>query len=281
MKNLFGFLIKDKNVWPLPEPDGSEFIVKRAEEEVKLRLSAMDREDDTIQKAANFPPWLTHLFGIMLMCGALLFVVAIELLGEDEMDYEFAVSCGFWYFIGFGGGLTLISALFFLIQTIKRKSVLNSSAVKEHENRYEKIKREALESMLVPQGAVPVDVLSYPYRIRNGKRKGVMTDVFANLPLYAFRDGEAFCLADDTYVVRIPYESVVSLSCVRKRTMFIGWNKGEKFNKGAFKSFKIRCNSYGQLFVKPKSGAARRLKFSFRPMNLKRLHPCSVIRHWS
>ena len=55
MKNLFGFLIKGKNPWPLPEPDGREFIVRRAEEGIKSRLSAMDREDDNVQKAANFP----------------------------------------------------------------------------------------------------------------------------------------------------------------------------------------------------------------------------------
>ncbi len=251
MKNLFGFLIKEKDPWPLPEPDGREFIVRRAEEGIKSRLSAMDREDDNVQKAANFPKWLTHVFGIMLLCGVLLLGIALELMGEEDMTYEIAVSYGFWWFVGFGGGLTLISAVFFVIQAFHRKAVMNSSAVKEHESRFEKIKREALDSMLVPQDAVSVDVFTFPYRIKNGKERGtLLSGCLANLPLHAFRDGETLCLAGDSYVVRIPYDVIESVACVRQRTVFMGWNKGEKYNKGTFKPYKIRMNSNGQMFAK-------------------------------
>lgn len=252
MKNLFGFLLKEKDPWPLPEPDGSEFIVKRADEAVKIRLSAMDREDDTVEKTANFPPWLRNLFGILLSVGLFLLGIAIELMGGDGMTYEIAVSCGFWYLIGFGAGLVVISSVFFVLQHFKNKAVMNSTAVKEHESRYERVRREAFDSMLVPQDAVPVDVFTYPYRLKNGKEKSVMpaAKCFANFPLLAFRDGDALCLADPAYVVRIPYDSIVSLSRIRKSTAFMCWNKGENFKKGEFKPYKIRMNSYGQMFVK-------------------------------
>ncbi len=251
MKNLFGFLIKEKSPWPLPEPDGREFIVRRAEEGVKSRLSALDREDDNVEKAANFPKWLTNVFGILLLCGVLLLAIAIELTGGEDMTYEIAVSCGFWWFIGFGGGITLVSAVFFVIQVFHRKAVMNSAAVKEHEAQYERVKREALDNMLVPQNAVPVDVFSYPYTVKNGKQKGtLLANPLINLPAYAFRDGEALCLAREEYVVRIPYDCIVSLSRIGKKRLFVGWNKQEQYNKGAFKPYKIRRNSNGQMSVK-------------------------------
>ena len=252
MRNLLGFLINEKKAWPLPEPDGREFIVRRVDEGMKARLSVMDCEDDNVQKAANFPPWLTHVFGIMLLCGALLLGVAIELMGEEDMTYEIAVSYGFWWLIGFGAGLVLLSAIFFVLQHFRNKAVMNSSAVKEHEETYEKIKREALGSMLVPSDAQPLDAFSYIYRIKDGKEKGVLfAKCLGNLPFYAFRDGEALCLADVSYVLRIPYENIVSVSRVMKKVRFTGWNKREKFNKGAFKPFKIRTNDSGELVVKP------------------------------
>ncbi len=251
MKNLFGFWIGQGATWPLPEPDGSEFIVRRAEEAVKLRLSEMDREDDNVEKTANFPMWLRNVFAIVLSIGLFLLGIAIKLMGEDEMDYEFAVACGFWYFIGFGAGLVLLSVLFFILQRVRNRSVMNSTAVREHRERYKRVRREALDSMLVPSDAVSVDILAYPYRIKNGRVRGTLpANCFLNLPLYAFRDGEALCLADVSYVVRIPYDSIVSLSRICSRTAFMGWNKGESFKKGEFKPYRIRTNSYGQMFVR-------------------------------
>ena len=252
MRNLFGFLICEKKAWPLPEPDGSEFIVRRVDEGMKARLSAMDREDNNVQKAANFSPWLRNAFGIVLCIGLLLLAAAIDLMGEDDMTYEIAVSYGFWWIIGFGAGFIILSGAFMLLQHFKNKAVMNSSAVKEHEETYEKIKREALGSMLVPPDAQPFDALSYIYRIKDGKEKSVLfAKCLGNLPLYAFRDGEAFCIADVSYVLRIPYENIVSVSRVMKKVRFTGWNKREKFNKGAFKPFKIRANDSGELIVKP------------------------------
>lgn len=235
----------------VPEPDGSEFIVKRVDEGVAARLRTMEREEETVQKTANFPPWLTHVFGVILMCGAFLLVIGLDLLDDEEPSFSVAVSRGFWWFIGFGAGLSLLSMLFFVLQFFKSRAVMNSSAVKEHETKYEKIKQEALENMLVPQDAAPVDVFVYPYRKKDGKERGAMpARSLFNLRLHAFRDGEALCLADTGYVVRIPYDSIASIGRICKRTAFMGWNKEEKFNKGSFKPFHIRCNESGQMSVK-------------------------------
>ncbi len=251
MKNLFGFSIKGKDPWPLPEPDGSEFIVKRIDGGMRSRLDVMERENENVRKTANFPPWLTNVFGIILLCGALLLAIALELIGGENTTYEIAISSGFWWFIGFGAGLALLAIAFFIMQYFKNKSVMNSSAVKDHVDRYERVKREALDSMLVPPDAVPLDVFAYPYRMKDGKKRGVLpARSHANIPFYAFRDGEALCLADVSYVARIPYDSIASLSRICKKTMFVGWNKAEQYNKGAFKPYKIRCNSYGQMYVK-------------------------------
>ncbi len=252
MKNLFGFSVKGKEPWPLPEPDGSEFIVKRIDEGMRSRLNAMEREDDNVRKTANFPPWLSNVFWIILLCGALLLAIALELLSEENATYEIAVSSGFWWFIGFGGGLALFAIAFFIMQYFRNKSVTNSSAVREHVDRYEKVRREALDSMLVPSDAVPLDVFADVYRTKSGKKRGILpAKSRANIPFYAFRDSEALCIADTSYVVRIPYDSIASLSRICEKTMFVGWNKAERFNKGAFKPNKIRCNRYGQMVVKP------------------------------
>lgn len=251
MRNLFGFCIIDKNAESLPAPDGSEFIVRRVDEGMSSRLKAMEREDDNIQKAANFPIWLNLVVGILLMCGAMLFSFAIELMGEEEMTYEIAVSCGFCYFIGFGVGLIVLSILFFVLQKFKNRTVMNSFAVKEHEAQYERVRKEALESMLVPQNAVPMDVFSYPYTIKNGKQSGsLVSNCLVNVPVCAFRDGDALCLAGEDFVLRIPYDRISSVSRIGKKRMFVGWNKQEKCNKGAFKPYKIRLDSNGVMSVK-------------------------------
>ncbi len=278
MRNLFGFCIIDKNAESLPTPDGSEFIVRRVDEGMSSRLKAMEREENNVQRAANFPSWMPHMFGILLCVGVLLLCAAIELMGEEDMTYEVAVSYGFWYLIGFGGGLTLLSALFFVLQYFKKRGVMNSFAVREHESQYEKVKREALDSMLVPSDAHPLDVFAYFYRIKDGKEKSLaFSKRLGNLPFFAFRDGDALCIADVTYVIRIPYENIVSVSRVMKWVKFMGWNKREPFNKGVFKQFKMRMDDSGDLRVKPyyrvEIGGSETFELLFPPYEFETLSP--------
>lgn len=247
MKNLLDSLPREDGT---SEVAGGEFIVRRSDAAIVRRLGAMDYEEETIRKAANFPLWFRNLAAIVLLTGLCAVEIALELLTDGEIPYETAVAKGVWWIFGVGWGLVALGGAGLIAQWIKQRNVYASSAVQEHRVRKEKMLREALDGLSVPADAPAMDAFGAIYRVKKGKTvRALPNKSYYNFSMCVYREGDALCLANAFYVMQIPFGKIESVSRVKKRIYCINWNKTELPRRGRYRSYKVKSDSTGMLYI--------------------------------
>ncbi len=251
-KNFFAYQLEDKRSANGDETHfaGEEFVVRRVGAGLAQKQTENADRAARLFKMITFPIWLNAVIGCIFLVGLSIFLGALESL-TDGIPFEELAGNGFWYYIGFGGGAILLTAVAFLVQLIMRRRTLSSPDYEEFLRSSAKLKRESIASMSVPEGAVAVDIFTVYRRNRFGRWTIAGAAKFQNEEFFAFRDGDALCLADEEVVVRIPYEKIVRVFRVERNADFMNWNKEERPVKGKYHGYKIRANQYGVFFVAP------------------------------
>ncbi len=224
--------------------DGAEFVVRRADPALAAKLEAMGAEADSAQKAANLPLVLRIVELIFALFGASFLAGAVESLADAEVPFSEMVKNGFWYFIGFGAGMLIVAGILFIFNIIRKRRVMASPAIADLNDRCTRLEREIAENLSVPDTAIAAD-LFVPVR---GK---FHMSAIANKPVRYYTDQDALCIATLGYVVRIPYERIEEVACVKRRIVFHFWNKEVPCGKEPYKKYKIRAADGGQFTVKP------------------------------
>lgn len=228
--------------------DGEEFIVRRIDPVFAQKQSEHAQQAKEIMRHVGFPRWLNLTVLVLLMIGLIVFAGALDAVSEDsDVPFETMVQNGFWYYFGFGGGVALLCGACLILDRILRRRTMNSPAVTAFLDDTKKLERASLESMLVPESAAALDIYTAPMKFRFGKL-AMARGRYANEQFYAFRDGEALCLADIGCVMRIPFERITSVACVKRHINFVGWNKEPV--KGKYRGYKVMFGEFGSS-VKP------------------------------
>ncbi len=253
MKNLFGFQTTKKVAGYrfANEYAGEEFIVRRVDPPLAAKQAELFEQAKKIQRGAEFPQWLNTVVGVIMLLGIGVCAAALSAWAEGDAPYETMVHNGLWYFVGSGGGVALLCGIYYLIRSRRRRNVMSSPDVADFMERSEKLKKESLENLLVPETAVGVDIFIAPAKAKFEKTVSLFGSACLNENFHVFRDGDALCIADETCVMRIPFEKIVRIVRVMRGISFCGWNKPEGIRKGKYAPYKIRTNEQGILLVNP------------------------------
>ncbi len=227
--------------------DGEEFVVRRADPAISAKLEAVGTEMEAAQKAANLPLPLRIAELIFFIIGSSLVGGALDALADAEVPFSTLVKNGFWYGVGFGAVALVLAAVLFLIGYLRRRSVLSSPALRDLNERSERLVRETRESLLVPETAFEAD-LFVPVHVR---WHGLRMKQVSNLQVSVYADKDAICVATVAKVVRIPLERIEEVACIRNRISFMFWNKDVPCGLGPYAQCKIRVTGTEQFSVKP------------------------------
>ncbi len=250
--------------------DGAEFVVRRADSALAAKLAAMGAEADSAQKAATLPLVLRIVELICALIGTCLLGGALDALADAEVPFSEMVTNGFWYFIGFGAGALLVAGILFIFDILRKRRVMASPAIADLNDRCTRLEREIAENFSVPETAITAD-LFVPVR---GKFR--MT-VISNKAVSYYPDQDALCIATLGNVVRIPYERIEAVACVKRRIAFRFWNKEIPCGTGPYRKYKIRPADGDQFTVKPYYAVSVRgsepFEFLIPPYEFERVAP--------
>ncbi len=249
-KNLFGYNVKSSD--PSMPLDGEEFVLRRLDGEVAAKYGSLKEEAFAVEKNLSFPLWLSIVQMILLLAGVILFCGAVRALADTDVPLAKKESNGVWWILASGGVCLIAGIALTIFERVRRKRAEASPGFSALKERAELLAEESSAMLRIPEDAACADVFTFPYKIRFGKAVSALAaSQYSNVETRVFREGDMLCLADSEQVIGIPLEKVGSVACVRRRVMFMGWNKQVPFNKGAMRKYKIRANSYGALSVKP------------------------------
>lgn len=248
MKNLLGINLDGKGY------DGEgEFAVRRIDGELDRKHESLTDEIGKLQKHSTLPAWLMIIMYVLLAYGAICTMVFVTApIGEDAVSYATAYANAPWV-IWTGVPTLLAGAALFLVQYMKGKRVKASSEYRYAVEKAEKITAESREALYIPHDAADCDVFISPYKVKkNGKHRSAIWGAnYNNGSFWAFREGDALCIADTTIVFKIPFDRIERIVRVNKRISFQGWNKDVNYRTPQYKPYKIRQNNNGAFFVKP------------------------------
>ncbi len=250
MKNLFSYSVKpsDGNA----RLDSEEFVVGRIDGELAARRNRLSEDAAKMQKAASFPIWFSFIKMIVFIAAAALLMGGLRAIMDGESSLEEMGRRGLWWILGAGGVGILIFVAMALLERKRKKDVLSAPAFSALSEETERVMRDSLSALHVPETAVRVDILTFPYKMRFGKPASVGPAPYANVPAYAYRDGDALYLTDAEIVIRIPHDRIEGVSRVCRWVWFSGWNKQLPPNREPYKQYKIRINAQlGTFGVKP------------------------------
>jgi hypothetical protein len=245
MKNLFAMEIGD-----LDEENGSSygeadrFVLRRVKEELSEKQDERNDGLEEHKKNAELPAWLD----IVRMLSLCLFMVV--LVGTVKAGFSTAMRNAPGLVIaGAVGGV--VALVLWLIGKGKTKNVIESEDFNSDLAEVEKMIKESLEELAVPEDAKMADVFSRPYKMKNGKEKKASSFFeYFNNEWHVFREGDMLCFADCAAVIGVSVHDITGIYKINKRASFMGWNKEEEYNKGEYKQYKMTCDNVGTMYVK-------------------------------
>lgn len=246
MKYFFGFDITDTSREPVY--DGNCFAARGLPQSQQRALDDCRTKLETLEKQAKLPLILRILKTVAMFVT----MICIVSLLRAEVTLFQAYENAPWVFWSGGIG-AVVWALLAFMGYLTGKRVKDTEDYKFALRQVETVRANSLTMLGVPKSAVPVDVLSMHYTVKNGKikRKTIGIADYANPEMQVFSDEENLYLADVEVCYAIPRASLAGIRKVDKRISVPGWNKPVAFNKGMFREYKLEANKYGQIFMKP------------------------------
>ncbi len=232
MKPLFGIdVTEDKNNDKL---NGDEFIVAKPS---AANTEALERES---RKSVDLilgkrPLSFLHIILLALLIAALIsFAIMIEQTNVKifGIGLQTVMACVL---------VLCIAAIIALVIFAHRreKEALESDESKLIDENIERISAYINAELGVPANASVVDVLSFSYKIKNGRFIWDIDEEYENNDFSVFADSQNLYLADAEAKYAVPLQSITDISIIRKSIDLTFWNKDVEYDKGEYKQYKI------------------------------------------
>lgn len=242
MENIFAYKHQKNN--DTVQLDGEAFIVEKADDDSdKLIDENLDLLLKT-QKKYSLPLILTILY---YLSGGLSAIIIIS-LAKSLLSIPISTAYHNAPFLFYLAPIFL--AVFLILLFYKRKkqqAYLKSNEYATLEEQEKIIMDNSKTAFHIPDNNVEIDILSYRYVEKNGKKKlkAFLFANYMNICVHAFIKDNSLCFADATMLMNIPLRSVTAFVKQKKKATFPNWNKSEPFNSTQYKPFKIRSNQFG------------------------------------
>lgn len=237
------------------QANGQEFIIAKPSLTSRKSLEqSMESSEQTIEKSKLPLPlrigyWICSFVGIII--GYALLKIFIR---EDDITLAEIYHNAPWIF-WVGGACLLGWGILKLIGSRKQKKVLETDESAKVFDNLDKTCNDILAELGVPSGAKQIDVLSFFYKVKDGKikvcEKPMQMAPYLNPVFHIFKDSENLYLANLEQKYAIPLSSLKSIKSVKKTIRIIEWNKDEMYNEGIYKKYKMNIDNYGCIFCKP------------------------------
>ena len=251
MKPFIGIDITDnKNN---EEANGKEFIVQETSKSLYEAHAKATDEIGGFHKKATMPLWfriIHRLIGI----GALIVSTSIVkiVLNNDGMETFVKVLKEMPWFVLIGVVCWVIFGVMAFFGRKKIKEIAESDEFNHTQSKAEAISNSIYAELGVPPHAPFVDVLSFQYKIKDGKLKpkGESGKIvpFVNIAFKIHSDSEKLYLTEMENKYAFDLLELKCIKIIKERGFIQAWNKDEDFNKGEYKQYKITKNDYGYYF---------------------------------
>ena len=233
--------------------NGKEFVVQ---ETSKALYEAYDKATDEVgvfHKKAAMPLWFRIIHKIIGV-GALIVSTSIVkiVLNKDGIETFVKVLKEMPWFVLLGVVCWAIFGVMTIIGRKKIKTVAESDEYNHTQSKAESLSNSVYAELGVPPQAPFVDILSFQYKIKDGKLKPKGKDAktvpFINIAFKIHSDGENLYLTEMENKYAFAFSEMKGIKIIKERGFVQAWNKDEDFNKGEYKQYKITKNDYGYYF---------------------------------
>ena len=194
--------------------NGNEFLILRPSEILSLTVATTTEQKDVIIQKSKMPLLLRIIKSICLF----LAFICVSALLRARVSLAEAYHNAPWVF-----WLLPICVILFVLLTIcekvKSHQVLDTDENQHALATHDRVMKDILAELAVPDNAKNVDVLSCYYTERNGKikaiEKGLQVHQFSNLIFKAYRDNENLYLTNCNGKYAFPLSSLSSIRTVK------------------------------------------------------------------
>lgn len=226
--------------------NGNEFLILKPSEILSQTLAKTTEQKDVIIQKSKMPLLLRIIKSICLF----LAFICVSALLRARVSLAEAYHNAPWVF-----WLLPICVILFVLLTIcekvKSHQVLDTDENQHALATHDRVMKDILAELAVPDNAKNVDVLSCYYIERNGKikaiEKGLQVHQFSNLIFKAYRDNENLYLTNCNGKYAFPLFSLSSIRTVKKHTVIKEWHKEEPYDKGIYKPYHMSIDKFGCL----------------------------------
>jgi hypothetical protein len=227
------------------------FLVDQPSPAMVRSLELSSKIVEETMKRSKLSPLLQIVQRIFGLIGALIaFSILRAVGGSDGISMSQAYQNASWLF-WIGGICLLIWGILKIISIQKERNVQGIEERTRVLSNFEGTCNAIYSMMAVPADAKEVDVLSFFYKVKDGKvkvdEKLLQLAPYFNPVFKVFIDGENLYLANLEGKYEVPLSSLVSIHTVKKHIQMVGWNKDELFNTGKYKQYKLTADQYGRI----------------------------------
>lgn len=242
MKPVFGIDLTEnkKNT----QIDGQVFRVQAPSPALMQALENSTKKSQATVKRSQLPLALR----IVQYTSGLLAACTLMGVGRADVTFEQAYENAPWVF-WMGGICFAIWLVLWILGKVKSKSVLSTEESSQTFSHLESVANSIYTELGVPAEAKEVDVLSFFYKMKNGKMKlcergmQVAPYFLANYKLFADNQTLYFVNLDGKYA--FPKSEMKGIRRVKKHIRVMGWNKDTQPNEGIYKQYKLTTDQYG------------------------------------
>lgn len=212
-----------------------------------------DNAEETINRSQLPLPLRIIQFITGLTAGLFAISLLKSLAGADGVSITDAYKNGaslFWI----AGICLLVWGVLKLSSMRKEKEVLDSDEADHVFSNFNNVCNSIYSELSVPPDAKEVDILSFFYKMKDGRikvcEKAMQMAPYLNLIFRVYRDSDNLYIANLEGKYAFPLSSLISIHTVKKHIRLISWNKNVPFNNDNYKQYKITSDNYGCIHCK-------------------------------
>ncbi|MBQ8909737.1 MAG: hypothetical protein IJY91_01700 [Oscillospiraceae bacterium] len=228
---------------------GEEFLVLKPSAALSSSLeSSTEKAEETVARAKLPLPFRI----IQYVCGLAALLLVSGIL-RGEVSFAEGYRNAPWIYWG-AGICAVIWLILWLWSRQKSNAVLSTEESTQTLSHLESVSDSIYTELSVPGDAKEVDILSFFYKVKDGKikvcEKGLQIAQYLNPVFKIFSNSENLYLSNLEGKYAFPLSSITSIHTVKKHIRMIGWNKEEALNKGIYKQYKLTADDYGCVHCK-------------------------------
>ncbi len=248
MKYFFG-IHKDEN-----DNVFNNYLIRKISEETEKQTEEDVSNQEEVIKKKTFPEWLLRVADFMMPIGFL--IVVIVLKGEESIKEK--ITDGLFFFI-LGICLFVLGGVILLVGYLKNKHLAekDEDIKRVNDKIVERINFNRYE-LNIPEDAKDIDFLFPVVKEIDGEEKRDIWQAVCsyNYELIVFIENNLFSFCDHHGVYGVPLEAFKKIVLLKRRQIFMPWNKKDGVKSDKYKSYKIKntnqgfsCKCYGIILV--------------------------------